>query len=46
MFLGKKGESMPASANFAMHGAYSQAFFFECMILKNGTFQEALKTIY
>ena len=23
-----------------------QAFFFECMILKNGTFQEALKTIY
>ena len=48
MFLGKKGESMPASANSAMHGAYSgQCFWIQCAAgvewavhRKDGTSQE------
>ena len=32
MFLGKKGESMPASANSAMHGAYSAQCIFGMLL--------------
>ena len=32
MFLGKKGESMPASANSAMHGAYSAQCIFNMLL--------------
>ena len=32
MFLGRKGESMPASANSAMHGTYSAQCIFGMLL--------------